>query len=149
VNRNVVLLALAQAIMMSVNSLMVTSAAIIGSHLASNKALATLPLALQFVAVMLTTIPASMLMGKLGRKAGFLIATAIGLCGALCGVIGIYQESFLLFCIGTAGAFIPDSAITSASPQPRSRQPVKGTPRSVMYLPAACWRQSSAPTWPT
>jgi hypothetical protein len=50
-NRNVIQLSLAQAIMMSVNSLMVTSAAIIGSHLATNKALATLPLTLQFVAV--------------------------------------------------------------------------------------------------
>lgn len=45
-NRNVIQLALAQAVMMSVNSLMVTAAAIIGSHLAANKAFATLPLAL-------------------------------------------------------------------------------------------------------
>ncbi|NCF36094.1 MAG: MFS transporter [Gammaproteobacteria bacterium] len=82
---------------------MVTSAAIIGSYLATNKALATLPLALQFVAVMLTTIPASILMGRIGRKPGFLLATLIGLGGAACGVIGIYQESFLLFCIGTIG----------------------------------------------
>jgi len=100
-NRNVIQLALAQAVMMSVNSLMVTAAAIIGSHLATNKALATLPLALYFVAVMLTTIPASLLMGIIGRKRGFLFATLIGLCGATCGAIGIYQESFLLFCIGT------------------------------------------------
>jgi MFS family permease len=100
-NRNVIQLALAQAVMMSVNSLMVTAAAIIGSHLATNKALATLPLALYFVAVMLTTIPASLLMGAIGRKRGFLFATVIGLCGATCGAIGIYQESFLLFCFGT------------------------------------------------
>jgi len=106
VNRNVLLLALAQALMMSVNSLMVTSAAIIGSHLATNKALATLPLALQFVAVMLTTIPASMLMGKIGRKLGFLLATAIGLIGGGCGIVGIYLESFSLFCIGTIGTGI-------------------------------------------
>jgi len=108
VNRNVLLLALAQALMlmMSVNSLMVTSAAIIGSHLASNKALATLPLALQFVAVMLTTIPASMLMGKIGRKLGFLLATLIGLAGGGCGVVGIYLDSFALFCIGTIGTGI-------------------------------------------
>ena len=105
-NRNVVQLALAHAIMMSVNSLMVTSAAIIGSHLASNKALATLPLALQFVAVMSTTIPASMLMGKIGRKAGFLVATLIGLGGGACGLIGIYQGSFWLFCIGSIGTGI-------------------------------------------
>jgi len=100
-NRNVFLLAIANAIMMSVNSLMVTSAAIIGSQLATNKALATLPLALQFLAVMCTTIPASMLMKTIGRKGGFLVATAIGLIGASCGVIGIYQDSFFLFCIGT------------------------------------------------
>ncbi len=105
-NRNVILLALAQALMLSVNSMMVTSAAIIGNHLATNKALATLPLALQFVAVMLTTIPASILMGKIGRKRGFLLATLIGLSGASCGVVGIYQESFLLFCIGTIGTGI-------------------------------------------
>lgn len=102
-NRNVVLLALAQAIMMSVNSLMVTSAAIIGSHLASNQALATLPLALQFVAVMSTTIPASVLMGRIGRRAGFLVATGIGLAGGACGVGGIYLDSFWLFCLGSIG----------------------------------------------
>jgi len=106
VNRNVLLLALAQALMLSVNSLMVTSAAIIGSHLATNKALATLPLALQFVAVMLTTIPASILMGRIGRKPGFLLATLIGLTGAACGVIGIYHGSFPLFCIGAIGTGI-------------------------------------------
>ncbi|MDH3537273.1 MAG: MFS transporter [Gammaproteobacteria bacterium] len=102
-NRNVLLLALAHAIMLSVNSLMVTSAALIGSQLATNKALATLPLALQFVAVMATTIPASMLMGVVGRKFGFLLATVIGIAGGTCGVIGIYQESFVLFCIGSIG----------------------------------------------
>ncbi len=105
-NRNVFLLALAHAIMMSVNSLMVTSAAIIGSALATNKALATLPLALQFVAVMSTTIPASILMGRLGRKTGFLIATALGLAGAACGILGIYQGSFVLFCLGSIGTGI-------------------------------------------
>ena len=100
-NRNVIQLALAQATMMSVNSLMVTAAAIIGSHLAANKALATLPLALYFVAVMLTSIPASLLMGIVGRKRGFLIATVIGIIGGGCGAIGIYLGLFPLFCIGT------------------------------------------------
>ncbi|MDH3634685.1 MAG: MFS transporter [Gammaproteobacteria bacterium] len=100
-NRNVIQLALAQASMMSVNSLMVTAAAIIGSHLATNKALATLPLALYFVAVMLTSIPASLLMGVIGRKRGFLLATLIGIIGGGCGAVGIYQGLFPLFCIGT------------------------------------------------
>ena len=102
-NRTVVQLTLAQAVMISVNTLMVSSAAIIGSQLALNKALATLPLALYFVAVMTTTIPASMLMGAVGRKPGFLLATLIGLAGGGCGVLGIYRESFTLFCLGAMG----------------------------------------------
>lgn len=102
-NRSVLQLALAQAVMMSVNTLMISSAAIIGSQLAINRALATLPLALYFVAVMLTTIPASMLMGVFGRKPGFLLATLIGLVGGFCGVLGIYRESFALFCLGSMG----------------------------------------------
>jgi len=92
--------------MMSVNTLMVSSSAIIGSQLAINKALATLPMALYFVAVMLTTIPASMLMGAVGRKPGFLLATLIGLLGGGCGVLGIYHESFALFCLGSMGVGI-------------------------------------------
>ncbi len=102
-NRGVFQLALANAIMMSVNSLMVTSAAIIGSHLTANQALATLPQALQFVAVMTTTIPASLLMRRIGRKAGFLLATVVGLAGGTCAVTAIYLDSFWLFCLGTLG----------------------------------------------
>lgn len=100
-NLTVIQLALAQAVMISVNTLMVSSAAIIGSQLAPNMALATLPLALYFVAVMTTTIPASMLMGAVGRKPGFLLATFIGLAGGGFGVLGIYRESFALFCLGS------------------------------------------------
>jgi MFS family permease len=102
-NRAVFQLVVAQAIMMSVNSLMVTSAAIIGSHLSSNPALASLPLALQFVATMCTTIPASLLMRAVGRRRGFLLASVIGLVGASCGALAIYLDSFLLFCIGALG----------------------------------------------
>ena len=102
-NRSIAQLVLAQAAMMSVNSLMVTSAAIIGSRLADNPALASLPRALQFVAVTATTIPASMLMRVLGRRAGFLLASVIGICGASCGALGIYLESFPLFCVGALG----------------------------------------------
>jgi hypothetical protein len=59
-NRSVAQLVIAQAILLSVSSLMVTSASIIGSHLTDNPVLASLPLAVQFVAVMETTIPATL-----------------------------------------------------------------------------------------
>ncbi len=46
IGKNVIQLALAQALMMSVNTLLITASAIIGFELAENKALATLPLAI-------------------------------------------------------------------------------------------------------
>ena len=78
---------------------MVTSAAIIGGHLAHNPALASLPLAVQLVAVMGTTIPASLLMRAIGRRSGFLLASVIGILGASCAALGIYLDSFLIFCL--------------------------------------------------
>ena len=104
---------------------MVTSAAIIGAHLADNPALASLPLAVQFVAVMGTTIPASLLMRAIGRRAGFLLASLIGIAGASCAALGIYLDSFLLFCCGTVGTgiytgfghYFRFTAIEAAPPQ--------------------------------
>ena len=69
--RNVLLLALCQALGISGMSIIVTISALVGYSLATDKTLATLPLALQFTATMLATIPASMLMGRIGRRAGF------------------------------------------------------------------------------
>jgi MFS family permease len=105
-NRSIAQLVFAQAILLSVNSLMVTSAAIIGGHLAKNPALASLPLAVQFVAVMGTTIPASLLMRAIGRRSGFLLASVIGILGAACAALGIYLDSFIIFCLGTVGTGI-------------------------------------------
>jgi len=100
--RNVPLLALCQALMMSGNSLMVTSAALVGFALAEDKSLATLPLAAQFLATMLASAPASLLMGRFGRKPVFLAATLIGLGGALLATWAIIHGSFWLFCAGAA-----------------------------------------------
>ena len=102
-NRSVAQLVFAQALLLSVTSLMVTSGAIIGGLLSDNPALASLPLALQFLAVTATTIPASLLMRVIGRRGGFLLASVIGIAGASCSALGIYLDSFTLFCIGALG----------------------------------------------
>ncbi len=101
INRNVIQLALAQALMMSVNTLLLTASAIIGFELADNKALATLPLAIQFLSTMLATIPASLLMKRIGRRSGFITASILGLAGSLLAMMAIYQHSFTLFCLAT------------------------------------------------
>ncbi len=95
------LLALCQAYMFICTSMLITISALIGLELAENKALATLPLALQFIAVMATTVPASLAMGRWGRKAGFVIAAIIGITGAVLSLIALETHSFAIFCLGT------------------------------------------------
>ena len=53
------------------NILLVAMAALIGLTLAPTDAFITLPLVLQFVGLMTVTIPASLIMNKLGRRKGF------------------------------------------------------------------------------
>lgn len=100
-NPTVSKLALAQAIMMSVNTLLITSSAIIGYDLADDKALATLPIAVQYLAAMLTTIPASFFMLRFSRKTGFYFSSLIGLTGALVALYALTIQSFFYFCLST------------------------------------------------
>jgi len=71
--RNVILLAICQALMMTGSSLLVATVALFGIALAPHPGLATLPLAFHFLAVMATTFPASMAMQIIGRKNGFML----------------------------------------------------------------------------
>lgn len=95
--RNVPLLAFAQALMMSGTSMLVTSAALVGALLAEDISLATLPLAAQFIATMFASIPAALLMGKIGRRNGFLLATLFGMLGSALATIAILWREFWLF----------------------------------------------------
>ena len=99
---SVYLLALCQALMMSTSSLLIVVAALVGFSLAEDKALATLPLSLQFLALMLTSIPASFIMKRWGRKAGFYLASVIGLTGGLLAIWAILNGNFWVFAAATA-----------------------------------------------
>ncbi|MFP6777765.1 MAG: MFS transporter [Alphaproteobacteria bacterium] len=99
--RNVLLLAVCQAFFMTSTSAIVTSAALIGHSLSDDKALATLPLAMQFIAVMVVTAPASFLMKRIGRRDGFTVGLCIGLVGVALAVISIRESDFVLFCVAS------------------------------------------------
>ena len=99
--RNVPLLAVAQSLMMSANSLIVTSAALVGASLAEDKSLATLPLAALFIAIMLTSIPASLLMDRVGRKPAFIMITSVGMSAGMLATWAIISHSFWLFVTAT------------------------------------------------
>ena len=99
--KNVALLIFCQALAMTSMTVLFMVAALIGNDLAMDKSLATLPLTLLQLAVMVTTIPASLLMRRIGRKLGFIIGTLIGMVGAGLGAIAVLNESFPLFCLAT------------------------------------------------
>ncbi|WNZ27578.1 MFS transporter [Leptolyngbya sp. NK1-12] len=95
----VFLLAACQALAMSGSIVLFTTAALIGSTLAADKSLATLPLALLQLATMLTTIPAAFALKQWGRQRGFITGVLIGMSGAGLGVYAIFAGSFVLFSI--------------------------------------------------
>ena len=100
--RNVLLLAASQAMLMTGGSLLIATSALVGYRLAPDKALATLPLAMQMLASMLTSIPASLFMQRFGRRAGFLLGSTIGITGAGLATVAIVTGNFSLFVLGAA-----------------------------------------------
>jgi MFS family permease len=100
-NRNVWLLSLCQALLMTGNILLVSVIGLIGQEIAPSQGMITLPVALQFLGLMCATIPASLIMGKLGRKLGFSIGNIVGIIGASLATYALYQQNFLLFCSAT------------------------------------------------
>jgi MFS family permease len=99
--RNLSLLATCQALMMTASTLNLAATALVGFMLAENKALATLPFALLWLATTLTSVPAALLMRRVGRRAGLMTGvTAAILGGTLC-TFAIFQRRFDLFCIGS------------------------------------------------
>ena len=100
-NKTVFLLASCQALAMTGSIILFTIAALIGSSLAADKSLATLPLALLQLATMLTTIPAALILQNWGRKPGFIAGVLVGLSGASLGIYAIFVGSFVLFSVAT------------------------------------------------
>ncbi|MBI2306373.1 MAG: MFS transporter [Rhodocyclales bacterium] len=98
--QNVALLATAQALMLSAVVLAMTLGAILGDSLAPDRRLATLPIVAMVIGTALTSLPAAMLMRRLGRRNGFLLGTLFGAGGSLLCALGLQQQSFALFVAG-------------------------------------------------
>ncbi|PMK04945.1 MFS transporter [Vibrio sp. 10N.261.55.A7] len=100
-NRNVWLLSLCQALLMTGNILLISVIGLIGKQIAPSVSMITLPVALQFLGLMCATIPASLISGKLGRKRGFSIGNMVGITGASLATYALTIQSFPLFCFAT------------------------------------------------
>lgn len=107
----VTLLTVCQALAMTTNTVLITTAALVGYALAADKSLATLPLAMRQVATMAGTIPASLLMARVGRQQGFLFGTLLGTFGAGLSIYSLTIAHFWLFLaamifLGLANSFV-------------------------------------------
>jgi MFS family permease len=110
--RNIAVLALAQALFMSVQGMGIAATPLAARMLLGpdDAWLATAPISLNHLAIMGTTIPASLLMGAVGRRAGFSLGAGFGIVFGVLGCLALYQQSFPLLCLaavfqGTQAAF--------------------------------------------
>ncbi|NRF25195.1 MFS transporter [Vibrio coralliilyticus] len=100
-NRNVWILSLCQALLMTGNILLISVIGLVGKEIAPSESMITLPVALQFLGLMSATIPASLIMGKFGRRKGFSLGNLVGITGASVATYALSNEQFYLFCVGT------------------------------------------------
>ncbi len=97
--RNVSLLALSQGLFMSVQAMGIATTPLAAhSLLGTDKSLATVPIFLAHAGIMLGTIPASLLMDRIGRRGGFTLGTTIGLVFGLIAAYAVTIRSFEWLC---------------------------------------------------
>ena len=99
--RTLIVLTFAQCFGQTAAPILVLLGGIVGAQIAPSIDWATLPIAIQISGIAFATIPASYLMSKVGRKAGFLAGTALAIFASLFAAFAIYQQSFTLFCIAS------------------------------------------------
>jgi MFS family permease len=98
--QNALVLAAAQALAGGNNTVLIATGGIVGSVLAPDKGLATVPISVFVVGLWIGTLPMGALARHFGRRAAFQIGS---LCGVLTGLIcytAVMRGSFLLFNVG-------------------------------------------------
>lgn len=127
--RNVWLFFLAQGLSMTTININIIIVGLSGLMIAPEPWLATLPLSVQFIASMLTTLPASLAMGRIGRKPVFLLGiffAALGMFGQgmslMAGEFGFFIASAVL--IGMAHGIAQFYRYAAADSVPIDKKPV-------------------------
>ena len=99
---NLAILVVATMLNRSAVPLIVLVGGLAGLVLAPDPAFATLPVALNVVGLGLCTYPASSIMRRVGRRIGFLSASAVGGLAAIAAALSIMAGSFAGLCIACA-----------------------------------------------
>jgi MFS family permease len=96
--RIVAVLAACQGLVQTGLVMMIMAGGLAGYILAPDKALATLPISFLMIGTMVTTIPASLFMGRFGRRAGFWLGSLSGAFSATLAVTSLLNGWFWMFC---------------------------------------------------
>ena len=91
--------------------MVISIGSIVGAVMAPKESLATAPVTVMIIGVAVTTIPAAMLMRRVGRRVGSIISTFVAMAGAELGAYAIAADNFWLFVavmlpVGSNQAFI-------------------------------------------
>ncbi|HEU0204578.1 MAG TPA: MFS transporter [Burkholderiaceae bacterium] len=99
--RQIALLVTAQALLYVNNVALIAVNGLAGLALAPSPLWATLPVSSYIVGSALTTFPASLAMGRFGRRAGFLTGSGLGVVGTSLCAVAMLAGSFALLCAGS------------------------------------------------
>ena len=100
-NRTLMVLTAAASVAQTGAPIVVLLGGIVGASMAPVPGLATLPVALMIVGTAMSTIPASLLMRRVGRKVGFIFAAAYSAGGGGLAALAIINDWFGMLCVAT------------------------------------------------
>ncbi|MCG6658140.1 MFS transporter [Halomonas campisalis] len=99
--RNVAILVISQTLFMVASITVMTLSGVVGQSLSPDPSLATLPIAMMMLGTVLSTLPASLYMKRVGRRRGFITGASLGgVAGGLVSFAAIGLGVFWLFCVG-------------------------------------------------
>nr|WP_257021970.1 MFS transporter [Pigmentiphaga litoralis] len=158
--RNLHLLVAAQSLGGASAPIIISLGGLVGQMLSTNPALSTLPVSLYNLGVALSTIPAALIMRRMGRRMAYLLGAMLGLVSGLIAAWGIARSDFMMFCVGTTmagfyGACVQsyrfaaaDMAAPAWRPQAISRVMVGGLIAAVIGPQVVIWTRDALPAAP-
>ncbi|WP_386168073.1 MFS transporter [Sulfitobacter pontiacus] len=99
--RNLTVLILAQSLGAASGPIVISLGGLVGQDLATDPALATLPVSIYNLGLALGTVPAAWIMRQYGRRSGYLLGAMIGVFSGLVAAGAISFGAFIFFCLGT------------------------------------------------
>lgn len=100
-SRDVIVLAAGQALTSTVVSLLTSVSSLSGAYLAPSPSLATVPVTATVLGTLVMIYPASALMGRLGRRGGFMFKAGVGIAGGAVCCLALLAASFGTLIAGT------------------------------------------------